>query len=135
MLLEAPSETLPYFAMQNGIAVCRQLQTEFGIWCPAIVLPYYWKANILKVICCLPEYGFDKACPIDAPQRWADYTDFFIMRGVMLFAYARVDGYIPIYLDDLTGEEANLISRADFDQPRITQDSASGRTSTSRPNC
>ncbi|GET43908.1 hypothetical protein [Microseira wollei] len=119
MLPETLREKLPYFAMQGGIAVCRQLQTEFGTWCPAIVLPYYWKANVLKVICCLPEHGFDKACPIDAPRRWPNYTDFFIMRGVMLYAYAKVDGYLPIYLGDLTGEEANLISLAEFDQTRM----------------
>lgn len=120
MLLEAPSEKLPYFAMPSGIAVCRQLQTEFGNWCPAIALPYHRKANVLKVICCLPEHGFDKACPIDAPQRWADYTDFFVMRGVMLYAYPRIDGYLPIYLGDLTGDEANLISLAEFDQARMS---------------
>lgn len=114
MLPETLSEKLPYWAIQGGIAVCRQLQTEFGTWCLPIVLPYYWKANILKIVRCLPEHGFDKACPIDAARRWPDYTDFFIMRGVMLYAYPKVDGYIPIYLGDLTGEEANLIPWEEF---------------------
>jgi hypothetical protein len=124
--MEPPSEILPYFAMQGGIAVCRVLQTACGTWCSAIALPYYWKANILKVVRCLPEYGFDKACPIDAPKRWPGYTDFFIMQGVMLYAYAEVNGYMPIYLDDLTGEEANLISLAEFDRMGITKDLPSG---------
>jgi hypothetical protein len=119
MLPETLSEKLPYCAIQGGIAVFRQLQTEFGTWCPAILLPYYWKANVLKVIRCLPEYGFDKACPIDVSRRWPDYTDFFIMLGVMLYAYPKVDGYLPIYLGDLTGEEADLMSWAEFEQTRM----------------
>lgn len=41
------------------------------------------------------------------------------MCGVMLYAYPKVDGYLPIYLGDLTGDEANLISLAEFDQARM----------------
>jgi hypothetical protein len=37
----------------------------------------------------------------------------------MLYAYPRINGYLPIYLGNLTGDEANLISLAEFDQARI----------------
>ncbi|NJM27976.1 MAG: hypothetical protein HC856_06600 [Pseudanabaena sp. RU_4_16] len=119
MLPETLSEKLPYWSIQGGIVVCRQLQTKFGTWHPPVILPYYWKENVLKVVRCLPEHGFDKACPIDASRRWPNYTDFFIVEGVMLFAYPKVDGYLPIYLGELTGEEANLISLREFEQTRI----------------
>jgi hypothetical protein len=102
------SPSLPYHVFEGGIAVCRESHNSEGDWYPPQVLPYFWKDGTLWVCCNCQELGYDKACPIAAARRYPEYTDFFIMRGVMLFGYLRVDGYVPTYLEDLQGEEAIL---------------------------
>jgi hypothetical protein len=66
------SEKLPYFAIEGGIAVCRELHSDFGSWHPSIVLPYFWQNNALWISRSLPEHGFEKACPVDANKRWPE---------------------------------------------------------------
>lgn len=102
------SEKLPYFVFAGGIAVCRRIDNDEGSWHPPVVLPYFWKDNALWVSRSLPEHGFEKACPVDAHLRWSDYTDFFIVLGVVLCGYAKIDGYMPVFLETLTGDEAIL---------------------------
>lgn len=102
------SSSEPYHAFEGGIAVCRESHNEEGDWYPPQVLPYFWKDGVLWVCCNRQELGYDKACPIVAARRYREYTDFFIMRGAMLFGYPKIDGYIPVYLEELQGEEAIL---------------------------
>lgn len=102
------SEKLPYFVFAGGIAVCRHIDSEFGLWHPAVILPYFWQDNALWVSRSLTEHGFEKACPVDAFSRWPDHTDFFIILGVVLCGYAKIDGYMPVFLETLKGDEAIL---------------------------
>ena len=102
------SVPIPYHIFEGGLSVIREVHNQEGDWCLLVVLPYFWKDSALWVCCSRPEIGYDKACPITSATKWSDYTDFFIVGGVMLWAYPKVDGYLPIYLEKLQGEEAIL---------------------------
>ena len=102
------SVPVPYHVFEGGLSVILLLHNQEGTWHPPVILPYFWKDNALWVCCSRPEIGYDKAIPITSATKWPDYTDFFIVGGVMLWAYAKVDGYLPVYLEDLKGIEAIL---------------------------
>jgi hypothetical protein len=104
------TKKLPYHVFPGGISVCRESHNEEGDWYPPQILPYFWKDNVLKVSRSLPELGFEKAVPVNANTRFPNHTDFFIVLGVVLCGYAKVDGYMPVFLEKLTGEEALLWS-------------------------
>ena len=87
----------------------REFHDELGDWYPPVIVPYYWKDGVLWVCSARLDLGYDKACPITTAVKWPDYTDFFISAGVMLFGNcAKVNGYIPVYLEDLQEVEAIL---------------------------
>lgn len=102
------STTKHYHIFSQGLSVIRESHDDVGDWYPPVIIPYYWKDGALWVCISCLELGYDKACPINASQRWPNHTDFFITRGVMLFGYAKVNGYIPIYLEELQGLDAIL---------------------------
>ena len=56
----------------------------------------------------LPELGYEKAVPVNANSRFPRHSDFFIILGVALYGYPLVDGYIPVFLEQLQGYEAIL---------------------------
>jgi hypothetical protein len=93
---------------EKGFSVIQEHHTEEGDWYPPVILPYFWKDGTLWVCCCCPEMGYDKACPVDAATKWTEHTDFFLIRGTMLWAYPKTDGYLPVFLEDLQGQDALL---------------------------
>ena len=97
-----------YHVFSQGFSVIREFHDEQGDWYPPVIVPYYWKDGVLWVCCTRLELGYDKACPITTSVKWPDYTDFFVREGVMLFGYPKVNGYIPVYLEELQGKEAIL---------------------------
>lgn len=102
------SKKLPYHIFSGGIAVCKESHDDEGDWYPPEVLPYFWKDNALWVSRSLPQLGYEKAIPVNANSKFTDHTDFFIVLGVVLCGYAKVDGYIPVFLEELKGDEAIL---------------------------
>ena len=103
-----PSKPQPYHVFLGGISVYKESHDEEGDWYPPIVLPYFWKDNALWVSRSLPELGYEKAVPVNANLRFPIHSDFFIILGVELYGYAKVDGYIPVFLEQLQGYEAIL---------------------------
>ena len=73
-----------------------------------MILPYFWKNNTLWISREAPELGYEKACPVAAAHRWPEYTDFLIVRGVQLWGYPKIDGYMPVFLEELKGDETIL---------------------------
>jgi hypothetical protein len=102
------NKILQYHVFDGGISVCKESHDEQGDWYPPIILPYFWKDNALWVSRSVPELGYEKAIPIDANRKFPKHTDFFIAVGVVLCGYAQVDGYIPVFLKELQGDEAIL---------------------------
>lgn len=100
--------TKHYHIFSQGLSVIKEFHDDLGDWYPPVMIPYYWKDGILWVSMTHLELGYDKACPISASKRWPNYTDFFIRGGVMLFGYVKVNGYIPVYLEELQGVDAIL---------------------------
>ncbi|MBW4565213.1 MAG: hypothetical protein KME32_29800 [Mojavia pulchra JT2-VF2] len=72
------------------------------------ILPYFWKDNALWVSRSLPDNGYKKAIPTNANKRFRKHTDFFIAVGALLCGYAQFEGYIPVFLEELLGDEAIL---------------------------
>ncbi len=103
-----PSKALPYHVFPGGISVCSYCHDEEGDWYPPVILPYFWKDNTLWVSRSLPELGYEKAVPVNANLRFPQHSDFFIVLGVALYGYAKVNGYIPVFLEQLQGDEAIL---------------------------
>ncbi len=97
-----------YYLFSQGLSVIREYHDEEGDWYPPVILPYYWKQGPLWVCCCRPQLGYDKACPIGCALQWPEHTDFFVMNGVMLYGYPKINGYMPVYLDELQRAEAIL---------------------------
>ena len=102
------SGKLPYHIFPGGIAVYRETHDGEGDWYPPQVLPYFWKNNALWVSRSLPQLGYEKAIPVNANSRFPEYTDFFLILGVVLCGYAKVDGYMPVFLEELKADEAIL---------------------------
>jgi hypothetical protein len=102
------SAYLYYHQSSQGISVIREFHNEQGDWFPPMIVPYFWQDGALWVCCCSPELGYEKACPLSTAKKWPDYTDFLIVNGVMLFGYPKNNGYMPVYLESLEGEDAIL---------------------------
>ena len=66
------------------------------------------KDNTLWVSRSLPQMEYEKAVPVNANSRFPTHTDFFIILGVVLCGYPKVDGYMPVFLEQLKGDEAVL---------------------------
>ncbi|RUT03949.1 hypothetical protein DSM106972_048630 [Dulcicalothrix desertica PCC 7102] len=57
----------------------------------------------------LPELGYEKdKGTVNANSRFPIHSDFFIILGVELYGYAKIDGYITVFLEQLQGNEAIL---------------------------
>ncbi len=102
------SKQLPYYVFDGGIAVCKENYDDEGDWYPPEILPYFWKDDAVWISRAMPEIGYEKAVPINSNSRFPDYTDFFIVLGVVLCGYAKADGYMPVFLEQLKGDEAIL---------------------------
>ncbi len=102
------SKKLPYHVFAGGISVCKESHDDEGDWYPPVILPYFWRDNALCVSRSLPELGYEKAIPVDAGSRFPDHTDFFLVLGVVLCGYAKANGYMPVFLSTLKGDEAIL---------------------------